>query len=159
MRLELIGLADLSRRGSGGAGADIVPIVEPEETGATFQENARLKARCYAEHSGLMTVAEDSGLVIDTLGGEPGVRSARFLREDASYAERFAEIYRRLSERPGEPRTARFIAALSCVDKGRVVYETTGIVEGEIASAPRGEGGFGYDQSFTIPRTPERLPR
>ncbi len=129
----------------------VAPIDEPEETGDAFEENARLKARYYAERSGLPTVAEDSGLVIDALGGEPGVRSARFLRADASYPERFAEIYTRLRQRPGEPRTARFVSALACVDNGHVIYETTGVVEGEIADAPRGTGGFGYDPIFYYP--------
>jgi XTP/dITP diphosphohydrolase len=134
--VELVGLAD------------IAPIAEPEETGATFEENARLKARYYAERSKLLTVAEDSGLVIDALDGEPGVRSARFLRPDASYADRFAEIFRRLKERPDKPRTARFVAALACADNARVVYETTGVIEGQVADAPRGAGGFGYDPIF-----------
>ncbi len=131
--------------------ADIAPIAEPEETGATFEENARLKARYYAKQSGLQTVAEDSGLVIDALGGEPGVRSARFLRADASYPERFADIFRRLDARADRPRTARFVAALACVDGGHVIYETIGVVEGEIANAPRGVGGFGYDPIFYYP--------
>jgi XTP/dITP diphosphohydrolase len=131
--------------------ADLPPIEEPEETGTTFEENARLKARYYAARSGLWTVAEDSGLVIDALGGEPGVLSARFLRPDATYQARFAEIYRRLDARADQPRSARFVAALACVDGGDVVYETTGIVEGEIARAPRGSGGFGYDPIFFYP--------
>ena len=131
--------------------SDIAPIEEPEETGATFEENARLKARYYAERCGMWTVAEDSGLVVDALGGEPGVRSARFLRPDASYAERFADIFRRLDAARDQPRTARFVAALSSVDGGNVVYETTGVVEGEIADAPRGHGGFGYDPIFFYP--------
>src|ERR1051325_2656759 len=89
--------------------ADVPRVDEPEETGTTFEENARLKAHYYAAHSGLWTVAEDSGLVIDALDGEPGVRSARFLRPDATYEERFAEIYRRLQAGGGGPRTARFV--------------------------------------------------
>jgi XTP/dITP diphosphohydrolase len=131
--------------------ADVPLIEEPEEAGATFEENALLKARHYASHSGLWTVAEDSGLVIDALGGEPGVWSARFLRLDATYPERFAEIFRRLGARPGQPRRARFVAALASVDRGKVIYETTGVVEGEIADAPRGSGGFGYDPIFFYP--------
>ena len=131
--------------------ADIPPIEEPEETGRTFEENARLKAMYYAARSGFWTVAEDSGLVIDALGGDPGVLSARFLRPDASYSERFTEIFRRLNARPDQPRTARFVAALACVDRGELLYETTGIVEGEIADAPRGSGGFGYDPIFLYP--------
>jgi XTP/dITP diphosphohydrolase len=131
--------------------SDIPSIAEPEETGATFEENARLKASYYAERSGLLTVAEDSGLVVDALGGEPGVRSARFLRPDATYPERFEEIFRRLDEHPEEPRTARFVAALACVDNGQLIYETTGIVEGEVANTPHGAGGFGYDPIFYYP--------
>ena len=130
---------------------DLPPIEEPEETGATFEENARLKAQYYAARSGLWTVAEDSGLVIDALDGEPGVQSARFLRPDATYPERFAEIYRRLGARPDAPRTARFVAALATVADGKVIYETTGVVEGAIADAPRGSGGFGYDPIFFYP--------
>jgi XTP/dITP diphosphohydrolase len=131
--------------------ADIPSIAEPEETSPTFEENARLKASYYAERSGRLTVAEDSGLVVDALDGEPGVRSARFLRPDASYPERFEEIFRRLDERPEAPRTARFVAALACVDNGQVIYETTGVVEGEVANAPHGTGGFGYDPIFYYP--------
>ncbi len=131
--------------------ADLRPIDEPEETGTTFEENARLKAHYYCGRSGLWTVAEDSGLVIDALDGEPGVRSARFLRDDATYPERFAEIYRLLDARRGTPRTARFVAALATVENGKVIYETTGVVEGSIAEAPRGSSGFGYDPIFFYP--------
>jgi XTP/dITP diphosphohydrolase len=131
--------------------ADVPAVEEPEETGVTFEENARLKARYYARHTGLWTVAEDSGLEIDALGGEPGVRSARFLRPDATYPERFQEIFRRLAASPNRPRTARFVAAVACVDQDHIVYETTGIIEGEIAAAPRGSGGFGYDPIFWFP--------
>src|SRR5690349_17719326 len=94
---------------------DLPPVEEPEETGATFIENARLKARYYASASGLLTVAEDSGLVIDALDGEPGVRSARFLRPEASYPERFSVIMRTLAERPERPRSARFVCAVAVV--------------------------------------------
>jgi XTP/dITP diphosphohydrolase len=131
--------------------ADLPPIEEPEETGTTFEENARMKARYYAARSGLWTVAEDSGLVIDALGGEPGVKSARYLRVDATYPERFNDIYRRLDAQPGAPRSARFVAALASVDDGKITYETTGVVEGTIADAPRGKGGFGYDPIFFYP--------
>ena len=131
--------------------ADLPAIEEPEETGRTFEENARLKARYYSARSGLWTVAEDSGLVIDALGGEPGVRSARYLRIDATYPERFVDIYRRLDAQPDAPRSARFVAALASVEDGQINYETTGIVEGTIADAPRGSGGFGYDPIFFYP--------
>jgi XTP/dITP diphosphohydrolase len=127
------------------------PIEEPEETGATFEDNARLKALYYAERSGLTTVAEDSGLVIDGLDGEPGVRSARFLRSDASYPERFAEIFRRLAGPPAKTRAARFVCALAVVEGGAIVFEARGTVEGEIAHHARGAHGFGYDPIFYYP--------
>lgn len=140
--------------------AELSPVAEPDETGVTFADNARLKARYYSEHlsaggapwaASALTIAEDSGLVIDALDGEPGVRSARFLREDATYAERFEEIYRRLARRSDAPRSARFVCALTAMRGRDVVFETTGIVEGEIARAPAGAGGFGYDPIFLFP--------
>ena len=130
---------------------DLPPVNEPEETGETFQDNARLKARYYAAHSGMLTVAEDSGLVIDALDGEPGVQSARFLRPDASYPERFAAIFERLARRADRPRTARFVCALAVIDGREIAFETTGTVEGLIAQAPAGTGGFGYDPIFHYP--------
>jgi XTP/dITP diphosphohydrolase len=130
---------------------DLAPIAEPEETGATFADNARLKAHYYAALTGLTTVAEDSGLVIDALDGEPGVYSARFLRPDASYPERFAEIFRRLAAHPDRGRRARFVCAVAVVNAGRILYETVGTVEGEIADQPRGDHGFGYDPIFYYP--------
>ena len=137
--------------------ADLPPVEEPDETGTTFAENARLKALHYAtaalslHDSSLLTVAEDSGLVVDALDGEPGVRSARFLRPDASYAERFDVIYRVLATQPGRPRTARFICALAAVRGTDVVFETTGTIEGEVSPEPRGTNGFGYDPIFHYP--------
>jgi XTP/dITP diphosphohydrolase len=131
--------------------ADVPPVAEPEETGTTFADNARLKARYYAAHTGLLTVAEDSGLSVDTLDGEPGVRSARYLRADASYQERFDAILAGLAARPEQPRTARFVCAVAVADRDAIVYETTGVVEGEIAETPAGAGGFGYDPIFRYP--------
>jgi XTP/dITP diphosphohydrolase len=146
---------------------ELPPVVEPQETGLTFQANARLKASYYAQHlasaslpwaGSALTVAEDSGLVIDALDGDPGVRSARYLRENASYPERFADIYRRLALRPDAPRTARFLCALTAMRNNRetargdhVVFETVGTVEGMIAPVPAGSGGFGYDPIFLFP--------
>ena len=136
---------------------ELGPVAEPEETGATFAENARLKALYYdaaartAAASDRFTIAEDSGLAIDALNGEPGVRSARFLRPDATYPDRFNEIYRRLSEAPPQAWSARFMCALAVVQTGTVVYETTGTIEGRIADAPSGTDGFGYDPIFYHP--------
>jgi XTP/dITP diphosphohydrolase len=145
--------------------AELPAVAEPEETGDTFEENARLKARYYDAHlqsSGVpwkdaLTVAEDSGLVIDALGGEPGVRSARFLGPDATYAERFQEIYRRLAALPKAPRTARFICALAAVRTGTLVFETIGTVEGAIAPHSAGSQGFGYDPIFYVPEYRQTL--
>jgi XTP/dITP diphosphohydrolase len=128
--------------------ADLPPIPEPEETGQTFWENARLKALAYAQASSLLTVAEDSGLEIAALGGGPGVHSARFLGEDVPYPTRFAEIYRRLDAPPAASRSARFVTALALVSGRRVLFETEAWIDGEIALQPAGEHGFGYDPIF-----------
>jgi XTP/dITP diphosphohydrolase len=132
---------------------DFPSVPEPDETGTTFQENARLKAVYYGVRAtpNLLTVAEDSGLAIDALGGEPGVQSARFLGQNASYPERFEEIYRRFSGVASRDRTARFVCALAVASGDRIVFETTGVVEGRIAEAPRGSAGFGYDPIFYFP--------
>ena len=124
-------------------------IVEPEETGATFAENARLKALYYNEATGLPAVADDSGLVIDALGGEPGVHSARWHGDD--YPTKFAVIYQRLQEQRLDTSAARFVAHIAVADAGQVRFEATGVVEGVIAPEPRGEHGFGYDPIFYYP--------
>lgn len=132
-------------------------VPEPRETGTTFAENARLKALYYdrallsPDADAEYTLAEDSGLEIEALGGAPGIHSSRFVREDASYPEKFAEIYRRLAKNPTAARTARFICAVAVVHRGQVVFEATGAIEGGIADVPRGEGGFGYDPIFYYP--------
>ncbi len=128
--------------------AHLPPIPEPDEIGKTFWENARIKALAYAAASDLPTVAEDSGLEIDALDGEPGVYSARFLRPDASYAERFAEIYRRLAPTRPADRKARFVTALAMARGRELLFETETRVEGRIAPAPAGVHGFGYDPIF-----------
>ena len=137
--------------------ADLPPVPEPDETGLTFVENARLKAQYYDQRVNALsgerplTVAEDSGLVIDALEGAPGVLSARFLRPDASYPERFAEIERRMAALPADKRRARFVCAVTVVKDGAIVFETAGNVEGEIADSPKGTRGFGYDPIFYYP--------
>lgn len=122
-----------------------------DETGKTFADNARLKALHYAGATGMVTVAEDSGLEIDALAGAPGVQSARFGGEPSTYPEKFTLIYTALARRPSAPRTARFVAALAVADGDRIVFETAGTVEGEIAPEPRGGSGFGYDPIFYYP--------
>jgi XTP/dITP diphosphohydrolase len=134
--------------------ADVPPIPEPEETGATFADNAALKALAYAEASGLPTVAEDSGLAIDALLGRPGVLSARY--PGRNYAERFANLYRELAPHP-RPWTARFVCSLAFAEPrtaaspARIVFTDEATVEGEIATIPSGTNGFGYDPIFFYP--------
>ena len=129
--------------------AEQAPMPEPEETGSTFAENARLKARYYAGATGELAVAEDSGLEIDALDGEPGVRSARFNGE--SYADKFATIQRMLAERGTDSSTARFVCALALAGADGIVWETIGVVEGRLRLPARGDGGFGYDPIFYYP--------
>jgi XTP/dITP diphosphohydrolase len=131
--------------------ADFPGVAAPEETGRTFAENARLKALFYARHTGELTVAEDSGLEIDALDGAPGIESARFGGVDSSYPEKFALIYDALVRKKASDRTARFVCALALARNGEIMFETRGTVEGEIASEPRGTGGFGYDPIFFYP--------
>jgi XTP/dITP diphosphohydrolase len=126
-------------------------VVAPEETGSTFEENARLKALYYAAATGELTVAEDSGLAIDALGGAPGVESARFGGVELSYPGKFALIDKALREKGERESTARFVCALALVRGREVLFETRGTVEGRITSEPRGSGGFGYDPIFFYP--------
>jgi XTP/dITP diphosphohydrolase len=128
--------------------ADVAPIPEPEETGHTFWENARLKALAYAKGSGLTVVAEDSGLEVEAMNGEPGVHSARFMGASTSYPQRFQEIFRRIE---GRDRSARFVTALAVASAGEILFETETTVEGEIAMHSAGEHGFGYDPIFYYP--------
>jgi XTP/dITP diphosphohydrolase len=124
-------------------------IPEPEETGSTFEENARLKARYYAEHSGLPAVADDSGIEIDALGNGPGVQSARWHGTD--YSTKFAAIYRALAARGLTTSPARFIAHVALADRGAILADAVGVIVGEIAREPRGTHGFGYDPIFYYP--------
>jgi XTP/dITP diphosphohydrolase len=128
--------------------ADLDPIPEPDESGRTFWENARIKALAYAHGSRLISVAEDSGLVVDAMDGAPGVLSARFLGASTPYPERFKEIFRRIER--GD-RTARFVTALAMARSNEILFETETAIEGEIAHAAAGAHGFGYDPIFWYP--------
>ena len=135
---------------------DFPGLLEPEETGTTFAENARLKALYYHQATGLPSVADDSGIEIDALGGEPGVHSARW--EGTDYAVKFRRIY----ERGGRGSSARFVCRLALADRGRIAFESEGVIEGTIADEPRGDKGFGYDPIFFYPplgRTTAELER
>lgn len=126
-------------------------VPAPEETGKTFAENARLKARYYAEAAGLPAIADDSGLEIDVMGGAPGVESARFGGSGSTYPERFALIYEALRRAGTHTSPARFVCAVALADRTRIIFEATGVVEGRIAPEPAGTEGFGYDPIFFYP--------
>lgn len=130
---------------------DIQLDMDVEETGTTFRENAELKARAYAKASGLLSLADDSGLEIDALGGAPGVYSARFGGPDLSYPERFRLIFERLKNVPVEQRTARFHCVIVIADPSGYCRSSEGAVEGLITDSPRGSNGFGYDPIFYLP--------
>lgn len=128
-----------------GAEADIV------EDGTTFEENALIKARTIAKLTGEIAMADDSGLEVDYLDKAPGIFSARFLGEDTSYAIKNKYLIDKLDGVEGKERSARFVCAIACVwpdGKERVCRAT---IEGELAKAPAGENGFGYDPIFYVP--------
>jgi XTP/dITP diphosphohydrolase len=129
--------------------ADFPGIPEPEETGTTFAENARLKALYYSDATGLPAVADDSGIEVDALDKAPGIHSARWHGFD--YQVKFQKIYELLRQRGATGSRARFVAAVAFAHDRQVEFESEGIVEGEIAPAPRGTHGFGYDPIFFYP--------
>jgi XTP/dITP diphosphohydrolase len=139
-------------RGAGVDDLDLVPrpdgVPDVEETGTTLEDNARLKAVALCEATGLPAIADDTGLLVDALGGAPGVRSARFAGEDATDARNVAKLLDLLRDVDPDHRTARFATvALARFPDGREVA-AFGDVEGTIAPEPRGESGFGYDPVF-----------
>ena len=143
---RVLGLADAG-------GAD---LEEPDETGATFAENARIKAVAYAQALGVPCLADDSGLEVDALGGEPGVRSARWSGVGGDRATRDAANNRKLIERiaavPSRERTARFVCAMClAAPDGTVLAESRGTFEGVVVETPRGTNGFGYDPHLFLP--------
>ena len=131
--------------------SQIAPVAAPLETGSTFQENARLKATCYREATGYPSLADDSGLEVDAMGGSPGVFSSRFA---PTREQRIARVLRRLRHLTGPAeqsrRTARFVCCV-CVDWGGSITQATATVEGEIALEPSGGFGFGYASIFYYP--------
>lgn len=138
--------------------ADLAPMAEIEEDGMTFAENARKKAAGYAKATGLCTLADDSGLVVDALGGAPGVKSARFSGEKPKNADRtlidhrnIAKTLELLKDVPEEKRTARFVCRLCLASPERILIETEGTLEGLITDREIGQNGFGYDPIFFVP--------
>lgn len=134
-------------------GLQSLPDVSPSpEDGNTFEQNAQQKARYYSRFFPGLTLADDSGLVVDALGGEPGIYSARYLSPSATDEQRCCEILARLQNVPDLGRTARFVCSLALARQGKVIQTFEGTVEGEIAREQRGENGFGYDPIFLFPK-------
>jgi XTP/dITP diphosphohydrolase len=129
--------------------AGLKEIVAPEETGATFEENARLKAAYYSRFAPGLLFADDSGLAVDALGGAPGVYSARYAGPHSTDSENNALLLERLDGNPD--RRARFVCVIALAEAGEVRETFRGEVEGEILTAARGPGGFGYDPLFYCP--------
>ena len=124
---------------------------EPEETGETFEENAMIKAAAIADAvQDAIVLADDSGLEIDYLNGEPGIYSARYLGEDTSYEVKNAKLIERLEGVPKEERTARFVCAIACILPDGSRFTTRGTIEGYIGWEPAGENGFGSDPIFYV---------
>jgi XTP/dITP diphosphohydrolase len=123
---------------------------EAVEDGDSFRANAAIKAHHYARWSGLWTIADDSGLEVDALGGAPGVRSARYAGEPTNDAANNALLITRLAGVPAEGRTSRFRCAVALSDGQNVLAAAEGAVEGRIIDTPRGVNGFGYDPHFWI---------
>jgi XTP/dITP diphosphohydrolase len=122
-----------------------------QEVGNSFSLIARQKALHYSQFSKWLTLADDSGLEVDALGGLPGVHSARFLSESATDEDRYLEVLRQLSEIPDPERMARFICCLALAREGEILGVFRGVLEGSITREPRGNGGFGYDPIFLVP--------
>jgi XTP/dITP diphosphohydrolase len=138
--------------------ADFPGIAAIQEDGSTFAENARRKALGYARLTGCWTIADDSGLMVDALGGRPGVRSARFSGDRPAHKDRSLLDHRNMQKLlallkglPPEKRAARFVCALCLADPQKVLAEVQGVLEGVIAEAEAGSNGFGYDPVFFLP--------
>lgn len=125
--------------------------VDIEENGDTFEENAIIKAKTIMKLTNEMVMADDSGLEIDYLNGEPGVHSARFMGENTPYTIKNNHIMRLLSDAKKDERTARFVCAIACIFPDGEVLTTEGTIEGTIAYEEKGENGFGYDSIFYLP--------
>jgi XTP/dITP diphosphohydrolase len=128
---------------------DFAGLVEPEETGVNFVENAALKARGYALQTGRWALADDSGLEVAALGNAPGIFSARYAGENATDRERIDKLLAELRATAAENRQARFVCAMAISDdEGVIRYVAEGVCDGLITDAPRGANGFGYDPIF-----------
>jgi len=131
---------------------EVLPGASFRERGKTFLDNARSKSLHYGRKSGLLTLAEDSGLEVDALDGAPGVHSARFSRPDPTDAKNNRKVLRLLANAPWKDRKAKFVCVMVLSRDGRVIREIYGEVRGVIDVAPKGENGFGYDPIFYYPK-------
>ncbi len=128
---------------------DFPNVVEAEETGATFTENAKLKAQSYARQTGLFALADDSGLEVAALGGAPGIYSARYAGENADDAAKIEKLLDQISRTGSVDRSARFVCAAAVAgETGEILFTAEDYCEGKIAFEPRGKNGFGYDPVF-----------
>lgn len=125
--------------------------VEVIEDGKTFMENAVIKATTIAKHTDKIVLADDSGLVIDYLNGEPGIYSARYMGEDTSYDIKNNNLLERMEGVPEKERSARFVCAMAAVMPNGEIVKTEGVMEGIIGYQLAGENGFGYDPIFYLP--------
>ena len=130
--------------------SDLGINLDVEETGQTFEENARLKAVAFAETSKMPAFADDSGLVVDALGGAPGVRSARYAGPGASDEDRYRLLLSNMAAMPQQERGAHFVCVVALAMPGGSVISAEGRCEGRIIEGPQGEGGFGYDPVFWV---------
>ncbi|MBD3322242.1 MAG: RdgB/HAM1 family non-canonical purine NTP pyrophosphatase [Chitinivibrionales bacterium] len=124
------------------------PVPQIEETGETFLENAFIKAQWVFDRLGLPTLADDSGLQVDCLGGEPGVRSARYAGENATDEQNNRKLLKKCAECSGQRRSARFRCVIVCIFSPEKSIAVEGMCEGKIGYSPKGNGGFGYDPLF-----------
>lgn len=131
--------------------ADLPYMADVEETGATFMENAHLKAKAAVEWSGLISIADDGGLIIDALDGAPGVHSHRFLGENTSFTQKMTHILETMADVVDEKRTCRFYCAVVIAAPGGETFECSGVCEGRIGRNIHGSHGFGYDPIFLLP--------
>lgn len=130
---------------------DFPPVPAPDETGSTYAENALLKARFYAQHTGLPALSDDSGLEVDALDGAPGLYSARFGGETMPHSQKILRVLQLLDEQPDRPRTARFRCCCTLLDPATgKVWNEEATCEGSIAAQPGGNQGFGYDPIFQV---------
>jgi len=142
------------------AGADVELLsmrdagleMEIEETGSTFEENAMIKAKAVYAATGIAAIGDDSGLEIDALNGAPGVYSARYAGENATDLDRIHKVWRELESVPEENLGAQFVCTIACVLDEETSFVVRGICRGRIIRECRGEGGFGYDPCFYVPK-------